>query len=301
VHVGRRYAAAVTVMVHGASGVVGEAVVRTLAATDEVRATVRRPETAERLRALGAKVAVRAIERPDDLAEILPRVHTLVHLVGGANQPDDDEVLAANHRSTLLALAAAREAGVRRVVLLSTPGADPDARDVYVRAKGLAEEAVAASGLEHAIVRAAPVHGLGGLWFTALVQGALADPPIVVGAGDREVAPLFADDLAAAVAAIDDLDGDVAGTWALEGPDVLRADDLVHLLRDDDAPVAHADGDEAAAALAALLDVPVSLAAVADLARAGRAVDAPDAAGAFGVARTGLREGLRRTLARAAP
>ena len=54
-------------MVHGASGVVGEAVVRTLAATDEVRATVRRPETAERLRAHGAKVAAVPVVRPADI------------------------------------------------------------------------------------------------------------------------------------------------------------------------------------------------------------------------------------------
>ena len=47
-----------TVMVTGASGVLGHAVVSALLARDEVRATVRRPAAAEPLRALGAKVAV---------------------------------------------------------------------------------------------------------------------------------------------------------------------------------------------------------------------------------------------------
>ena len=41
-------------MVTGASGVLGHAIVRALAERDEVRATVRRPEAGESLRALGA-------------------------------------------------------------------------------------------------------------------------------------------------------------------------------------------------------------------------------------------------------
>ena len=96
-------------MVTGASGVVGRAVVKALLATDEVRATVRRPEAAEPLRGLGAKVTVRAGTRADELAEVLPRCHTLVHLVGGVAQPDPDALFAANHGSVLVAIEAARD------------------------------------------------------------------------------------------------------------------------------------------------------------------------------------------------
>ena len=81
-----------TVMVTGASGVVGRATVKTLLARDEVRATVRRAADASYLRQLGAKVAVRDIDTPDALSEILPGCHTLVHLIGGVAQPDPDEL-----------------------------------------------------------------------------------------------------------------------------------------------------------------------------------------------------------------
>ncbi|HEX6844237.1 MAG TPA: NAD(P)H-binding protein, partial [Actinomycetota bacterium] len=208
-----------TVMVTGASGVVGRAAVRALIARDEVRVVVRRAETAEPLRALGAKVSVRDLDHPDALAEILPRCHTLVHLVGGPNQPDADEVLRANHGSALLAIEAAKQAGTPRLALVSVPGAAVDATDPFLRAKGLAEEAVANSGLEHAIVRAAHVYGLGGLWFTACVEGALAEPPFAPGSGRQRLAPVLAEDLGAVLAAIDDHPGPLAGTWALEGPD----------------------------------------------------------------------------------
>ena len=194
---------------------------------------------------------------------------------------------------------AAREAGVARFVLVSVPGAGIEAPDPFLRAKGLAEEAVAESGLEHAILRAAPVYGLGGLWFTAVVQGALTEPPFVAGEGEREVAPLFADDLAAFVGAVDDRPEPVAGTWSLEGPDVLTADGLVGMLLDDGGPPDHATGEAATARLEGLLEIPLSPAATAYLASAGRAQDAPDAAADFGFRRTPLAEGLRRTLERA--
>jgi uncharacterized protein YbjT (DUF2867 family) len=286
-------------MVTGASGLLGRAVVRTLSARDEVRATVRRPEVADELRALGAKVAVWSAEDPDDLIDILKRVHTLVHLVGGAAQPDDEEVLRANHGSTLAAVAAAKEAGVRRLILASVPGADPHSAHPFLRAKGLAEEVVVHSGLEHAVLRCAHAYGLGGLWFTATVVA--AEHAFVVGGGEQRLAPLFADDVGAAVAAIDDRRDGVAGTWHLDRPDVVSADELFDLLGEGGRPE-HLPPAEAAARLTGLLTIPVSP-ATAELFAGGTPASAPgvaDAADAFGIARTPLEEGLRITADRAA-
>jgi uncharacterized protein YbjT (DUF2867 family) len=285
-------------MVTGASGVLGRAIVRMLAERDEVRATVRRPEAADELRAFGAKVAVREATEPDDLIEVLSRVHTLVHLVGGLNQPDADEMIRANHGSTLAAVVAAKEAGVRRLILLSIPGADPHAAHPFLRAKGLAEEAVVQSGLEHAVLRCANVYGLGGLWFTATVVG--AEHGFVVGDGSQRLAPLFVDDVGATVAAIDDRRDRVEGTWHLEGPDVVSADDLFGLLGEGGRPE-HLPPAEAVARLNAL-DVTVSQTA-AELFASGTAARGPgveDAAEVFGIARTSLEDGLRITADRAA-
>ena len=172
-----------TVMVIGASGLIGRALVPLLRGKDEVRACVRRPEAAEPLRALGAKVAVGPLDDADALAEILKRVFTVIHLVGGPNQLTDDDVFEANHGSVLTALTASREAGVRRFVFVSATGASIDATNSYLRAKGLAEEAVVNSGIEHAVIRSAHAYGQGGLWFATTVEGATASPPFVVGDG----------------------------------------------------------------------------------------------------------------------
>jgi NADH dehydrogenase len=288
-----------TVMVTGASGVVGRAVVSALVSRDEVRATVRRPASAEPLRALGAKVAVLDLDSPDDLAEILPRCHTLVHLVGGPNQPSPDDLFGANHGSVLRALQAAGDAGVKRFILVSAPGADPNAQHPFLRAKGLAEEAVRASGLQHAIVRATHVYGLGGLWFTAAVEGAIASPPFVAGPGTQQLSPVYAADVGAVISAIDDHPAEVSGTWAVEGPDVVTADELCSYLRDDEEPPTHADGQAAAARLSDLLGIHVD-AVTASLFGLPSRADADDAAATFGVRLTPLEEGLRATLDAAA-
>jgi NADH dehydrogenase len=289
-------------MVTGASGLLGRAVVRALVDKDEVRATVRREEASEELRTLGAKVAVRPVSAPDELIEVLPRVHTIVHLIGGVNQTSDDAIVEANHASTIAVVSAAREAGVRRLVLLSALRAAPEDPHPYLRAKGLAEEAVVHSGLEHAVLRCAHAYGLGGLWFTATVVA--AEHGFVVGDGRQRLAPVFADDVAAVVAAIDDRTDPVEGVWALAGPDELSADETFAVLGEGGEP-AHLGPVDAAARLTDLLELPVSvrtteLFACPSTVAGPDAAAPPDAAAAFGVPLTPFRDGLRLTAERAA-
>jgi uncharacterized protein YbjT (DUF2867 family) len=287
-----------TVLVAGASGVIGRAVVKALLARDEVRATVRRADAAEELRALGAKVTIREGVRADDIAEVLPRCHTLVHLTGGVEQPDPEALFLANHGSVLAAVAAAKSIGTRRIVLVSVPGANAAHAHPFLRAKGMAEDALVGSGLEHAVLRSTHAYGLGGAWFSAFVAGASASKPFVCGPGDQELAPVYADDVGAVIAAIDDQDGPIRGTWAIEGPNVVTADGLASILRDDDAVPGHADGQAAATILTDLVGAPVDAVTASFYAMPSRA-DAPDAAATFGVRMTPLHDGLRATVAAA--
>jgi uncharacterized protein YbjT (DUF2867 family) len=222
-----------------------------------------------------------------------------VHLIGGVHQPDPDALFWANHGSVEVALEAARQARTKRFILLSVPGADAAATHPFLRAKGMAEAVVTAEAdIDHAIVRSTHAYGLGGLWFTATVQGAIATPPFVCGPGSQSLAPVFAGDVAAVVAAIDDHAAPLGGTWGLEGPDEVSADELVGLLRANGATPTHADGQPAAAALTGLLDLPIDAVTASFFAMPSRR-DRPDAADAFGVRRTGLLDGLRATLAAA--
>ncbi|MEP7059479.1 MAG: NAD(P)H-binding protein [Actinomycetota bacterium] len=292
-----------TVLVTGASGLVGRALVSMLAERDEVRACVRDPRASNPLQALGAKVTLGRLDDAAALSEVCGGVFTMFHLVGGLQQPDDHEVFHANHGSVMVALEAAKTAGVRRFVLVSAAGADSASPNAYLRAKGFAEEAVVHSGLEFAVVRSAHAYGLGGLWFASVVQGAASQPPLVLGDGRQEVAPVFVDDLARVLVAIDDAKDLSSGVYGLEGPDVLSADGLAAALRGDDAAPEHALGDAAVERLSELLEVPVTPAA-ADLfqrpSRVPETQEIPSATSVFATARSPLVDGVRQTLDRAA-
>ncbi len=287
-------------MVTGASGPIGHALVPLLLRDDEVRAAVRSPHAAEALRGLGAKVTVGRLDDADALAEVLRYVYTVIHLVGGPNQPDEEALLDANHGSVVRALSAAKVAGVHRFVLISAPGASVDADDPYLRARGLAEEAVVTSGLDHAVIRSTHAYGAGSLWFATVVLGAGASPPQVVGDGSQPVAPVAVEDVASVLAAVDDRPGGLAGTWALEGPDVVTADGMETLLAGEASPRPdHVDGETARVAVEGLLGIPISPWTIARFAAPSRA-DAPPAADEFGISRTPLVAGVRGALERAA-
>lgn len=274
------------VVVVGASGLVGRALLPLLAdRSPEVRAVVRRREAADPLRALGAKVAVDDLSDPDALAVLFHDAHTLVHLAGGLRAPDLED---ANRGTVERTLAAAAEAGLRRVLFLSYPGAGPGAANPYLEAKGRAEEAIRGSGLQHAIVRATHVYGPGSPWLDETAGAARRR--MVLGSGGQRLAPVFVEDVAAVLAAADDRATETAGTFGLEGPDTVTADELADLLAGPRRRLHARAGGPVSRALGRRVPPHVLEVLAAD----SRA-DAPDAAAEFGVDRTPLTEGLRRS------
>jgi NADH dehydrogenase len=224
-----------------------------------------------------------------------------VHLVGGVNEPDPEAYARSTLESVEQMVAVATTVGVRRLVLLSHPGASPASNNPYLRAKGRAEEVIRASGIEHAIIRSSPAYGLGGTWFTAFVEAAAQEPAEVVGSGRQVLAPVLADDVGRVLAAVDDRAEPVEGTWGLDGPDLVTADEFAVLVRGGGSPIRHLDIPEAAERLSELLGRAVSETACEVFSMGGTAVvgDVPDAAAAFGIEPAALEPGLRGTMSRA--
>jgi uncharacterized protein YbjT (DUF2867 family) len=282
----------VPVVVTGATGGVGRFLSPIVAERGEVRAVVGpRSPAADALRTTGAKVAACDLADTATLAVVMEDAHTVVHLAGSLDLPDQPAYEAANHGTVVDTLDAAGEAGVRRFILLSYPGASADAENPYLRSKGRAEDAVRASNLEHVILRCTHVYGPSQRWLTEMRLA--ADRPfaaVVVGSGDQRIAPVFVGDVAAAILAADDRASSVEGTFGLQGPDTLTADDLVDVLAGRRRRKVHV-GPAVAHRASRLLGRPVSRVALEILA-ADSLADAPDAATEFGIARTPLAEGL---------
>ncbi len=283
------------VVITGASGLVGpHAAVALATASPEVRAVVRRPEAAPPLRELGVKVAVGALSDEGTLASVLRGAHTVVHLAGGLDLPDAAAFEEANLGTTLDVLGAAVDAKVRRFVFLSFPGASPDSPNPYLRAKGRAEAAVAESGLEFAVIRSNHVLAPGGSWVAALARQARSRPAIVVAPGTQVLAPVFVENVAAVLAAADDRSGLASGTWSLDGPERVTADELTDLVAGRRRTKLHLR-PAALARLARLTRRPVSTVTL-DVLAADAVGDASDAAAEFGVVLTPLRAALERSL-----
>ena len=148
VPVARRSVVSMRTVVAGGHGQIALRLERLLAARgDEVAGLIRTPEQADDLRAAGAEPVVCDLERAsvEEVAGHLAGADAVVFAAGagpgsGAARKDTVDRAAA----VLLADAAVR-AGVRRYVLVSAMGADPqhpgdEVFDAYLRAKGAAEE-----------------------------------------------------------------------------------------------------------------------------------------------------------------
>jgi uncharacterized protein YbjT (DUF2867 family) len=287
------------VVVTGASGLVGTAAIRAFRErAPEVRAYVRRKEAVEQLRALGAKVAVGEIDDVDTLAVVMRGAHTVCHLVGGLDLPDDDAYVRVNVGSVSAALDAARRAKVSRFLLLSYPGADSSSPNSYLRAKGRAESVLQSADVESVIVRCTHVYGPASPWLEQMRRLARGFPAATIGAGSQLIAPVFVEDVADVLAGADDRAHSVSGTWGLEGPDRLTVDAFADRLAGRRRRKMHLSPRTANRATR-LVRKPVSLAALEILAADSLADPGlPDAAAEFGITRTSLDDGLRRSLER---
>lgn len=280
------------VIVTGASGGVGRVLIPLLAERGEVRAVVRGRRAADGLRASGAKVAVCDLGETSVLATVMAGAHTLIHLAGGLDLPDDAAYEAANLGTSRDVLEAATEVEVARLIFLSYPGASPDSSNAYLRAKGLAEEAVRASGLDHLILRCTHVHGPGQRWLEEMRRSASRPvAAVVVGSGRQRIAPVHVGDVSAALLAADARAEPVSGTLGLQGPDVVTADKFVDLIAGRTRRKVHLSPDAARRA-ARLLGRRLH-AAFLEILAADSLADAPDAAAKLGIPLTTLRETLR--------
>jgi NADH dehydrogenase len=273
------------VVVTGASGRIGRVLVPPLVERGEVRAVVRAREDAEDLRASGAKVAVTELSDTSVMHAVLRGAHTVIHLAGGLDLPDDEAYEAANIGTTRDVLEVAAEVRVARFLFLSYPGASPGSSNAYLRAKGRAEEAVRASGLDHLILRSTFVYGPGQWWQEEMRRAGMRLVAQVSGNGRQRLAPLFVSDLVNVLLAADERTEPVSGSFGIQGPDVVTADQAVDLVAGRSRPKLHAKRVHRRRLHPAVLELLAS----------DSLSDAPPADRELGVALTPLREGLLRS------
>jgi uncharacterized protein YbjT (DUF2867 family) len=134
------------VLVTGATGKIGSQLVPRLAAYDDlaVRAFVRNEEKAQPLTAAGAELALGTLEDAQAVCAAVDEIDTLV-LITAANPNAADQASAV--------LAAAKGAGVRKVVRVSVFKAAVDGPTAVTRLHGRTDSEILVSGLTYIILR----------------------------------------------------------------------------------------------------------------------------------------------------
>jgi uncharacterized protein YbjT (DUF2867 family) len=217
------------ILVTGGSGFVGPKIVHALRAQDrDVRVLVRRPDRGARLAALGAELAVGDVNDPASLRRAAEGCTHVVHLVAiiKGKPRDFDRVMTQGTRNVI---AAAKDAGVERFVLMSALGTTATTKDVvpYFAAKWAMEQELVGSGLEHTIFRPSFTFGRGGgVLPTFLKQVRYAPVVTVIGSGRQRLQPIWVDDVAEYFARGIDAPDAANRTFELGGPDVVTWDEL---------------------------------------------------------------------------
>jgi uncharacterized protein YbjT (DUF2867 family) len=164
-----------------------------------------------------------------DLAEVFRRCDAVVHCAGINRELGAQTYQAVHVEGTLAVVAAARTAGVERLVMLSFLRARPDGPTAYHRSKWTAEEFVRDSGLTHTILKAGVIHGRGDHMLDHLSHAFHTFPVFgLVGLHDRLVRPVAVDDVARLLEAAALGDVRLADrTIAVLGPDEMALGDAV--------------------------------------------------------------------------
>jgi uncharacterized protein YbjT (DUF2867 family) len=127
---------------------------------DEAVALIRDPDHADDVRKAGAEPAVVDLEHAseDDVVQAIVGSDAVVFAAGAGPGSGPERKETMDYGGAVKLIAAAKQAGVGRYVIVSSMGADPNALgddtfSVYLRAKGRADDAVHASGLDATVVR----------------------------------------------------------------------------------------------------------------------------------------------------
>jgi len=219
----------VKILVTGGTGYVGPKIVHELRAGDRaVRALVRRPERGSQLAGWGAELAVGDVTDPASLRGALDGVTHVIHLVAiiKGRPADFDRVMTQGTRNLL---AAAKERGVERFVLMSALGTSETTKDLvpYFAAKWAMEQETVSSGLEYVIFRPSFVFGRdGGVLPTFIKQVRYSPVVTVIGPGVQRIQPIWVEDVAAYFARAIDHPRAANRTFEIGGPELVTWNEL---------------------------------------------------------------------------
>jgi len=213
------------VLVTGASGFVGQQVVRAL--IDRGHTVVALTHHAELPKSMRGQVGVTGVQgdvgKPETLRAAMSGIDTVIHLVGIIREFPGQGITfqKLHHEATVNVVDAAKAAGLRRYIHMSALGTRADAKSGYHQTKWTAEEYVRASGLDFTIFRPSLIYGIGDGFTSTMVPLAKAPFFPVIAGGQTKAQPIAIADVAAGFAKAIDMPQTIGQTYDVTGPETF--------------------------------------------------------------------------------
>lgn len=225
------------VTLFGGSGFIGRYAARALVeAGYRVRVAVRRPHLAGDVRLAGAPgwvdIVQANVRNPQSVAAAVDGADAVVNLVGILYEKGRQSFEGAQRDGAKNVAKACKAAGIDRLVHVSAIGADTNSSADYGKTKGEAELAIREIVPTATILRPSIVFGPEDDFFNRFA--AMSSHPIstvapflpAIGGGETKVQPVYAGDVADAIAAAVSKSDAAGNTYELGGPNVYTFKEL---------------------------------------------------------------------------
>jgi NADH dehydrogenase len=224
------------VTVFGGSGFLGQYVVNALARRGyRMRVAVRRPNAARMPEVFGMVGQVQEVQAnlryPRSVRQAVRGAGAVVNLVGILQRSGAQTFEAVQAEGAGAVAEAAAEAGAR-LVHVSAIGADLASGSAYARSKAQGEVAVRKARPDAVVVRPSLMFGPGDSFFNRFAALSRMLPVLPLAGADTRFQPVYAGDVAEAIARA--IDGTAAGgrTYELGGPEIRTLRELVAYMLD---------------------------------------------------------------------